>query len=111
VPEEHVSFVLADAYRSEGILVAMPTYEYGMFPPVAHALDMLARKHVTGRMALRIGSWGWVGGAQIEYEDAVARMDWNNLESVEWAGATDDQTLALLAQRGAELARSVKAAG
>jgi flavorubredoxin len=88
----------------------MPTYEYKMFPPMAYALDIFARKHVTGRSALRIGSWGWVGGAKKEYEEAIASLKWDSLESLEWAGVPDEATLAALRERGAELARKVKAA-
>jgi flavorubredoxin len=110
VPNEDVSYILADAYKSEGILVAMPTYEYKMFPPMAYALDILARKHVMGRTSLRIGSWGWVGGAKKEYEEAIERLKWNSLESVEWAGVPDAPVLATLRERGAQLAIAVKAA-
>jgi anaerobic nitric oxide reductase flavorubredoxin len=110
VPNEDVSFILADAYRSEGILVAMPTYEYKMFPPMAYVLDILERKHVFGRSALRIGSWGWVGGAKKEYEEAVAGLKWNSIESLEWPGVPDESILAALREKGRELARKVKAA-
>jgi len=110
VPNEDVSYVLADAYRCEGVLVAMPTYEYKMFPPMAYALDILARKHVFGRSSLRIGSWGWVGGAKKEYDEAVAALKWKGLESVEWAGSPDGAVLATLRERARELARAVKAA-
>jgi anaerobic nitric oxide reductase flavorubredoxin len=109
VPNEDASYVLADAYRSEGILVAMPTYEYKMFPPMAYVLDLFERKHVWGRSALRIGSWGWVGGAKKEYEEAIAPLKWKCLESVEWAGAAGPDTLELLRERGRELGRAVKA--
>jgi len=109
VPDEDVSFVLADAYKSAGIVIAMPTYEYKMFPPMAYVLDMFERKHVWNRKALRIGSWGWVGGAKKEYEAKVAPLKWTNLEPVEWAGAADESTLLLLRERGRELARAVKA--
>lgn len=88
----------------------MPTYEYKMFPPVAYALDLFARKHVNGRSALRIGSWGWVGGAKKEYEEAIAPLKWDSLESLEWAGVPDDAELTALRERGRELARKVKAA-
>jgi anaerobic nitric oxide reductase flavorubredoxin len=44
VPNEDASFILADAYKSEGLLVAMPTYEYKMFPPMAYVLDLFERK-------------------------------------------------------------------
>ncbi|MGA2547209.1 MAG: FprA family A-type flavoprotein [Rectinemataceae bacterium] len=110
VPNEDVSYILADAYRSEGILVAMPTYEYKMFPPTAYVLDIFARKHVNGRSALRIGSWGWVGGAKKEYDDTIAALKWKSIESLEWAGVPDDGVLAALREKGRELARAVKAA-
>jgi flavorubredoxin len=110
VPNEDVSYILADAYKSEGILVAMPTYEYKMFPPMAYVLDIFARKHVLGRSALRIGSWGWVGGAKKEYDEALAALKWDSLENVEWPGVPDDKILAVLRERGRELARKVAAA-
>lgn len=110
VPNEDASYILSDAYKSEGILVAMPTYEYKMFPPMAYVLDLLARKHVNGRSALRIGSWGWVGGAKKEYDEALAALKWDSVGSLEWAGVPDDATLAALREKGRELARKVKAA-
>ncbi|MDA8409276.1 MAG: FprA family A-type flavoprotein [Treponema sp.] len=110
IPNEDVSYVLADAYRCEGIVLAMPTYEYKMFPPMAYVIDILDRKHVWGRQVLRIGSWGWVGGAKKEYEERIAPLKWNPVESVEWAGAPEAATLAQLRERGAELARRVKSA-
>jgi flavorubredoxin len=110
VPNEDVSYILADAYKSEGILIAMPTYEYKMFPPTAYVLDIFARKHLRGRSALRIGSWGWAGGARKEYDEAIAALEWNSIESLEWAGVPDDGVLAALREKGRELARTVKAA-
>ncbi len=108
VPNENVSFVLADAYKSEGIVIAMPTYEYRMFPPMAYLLDILERKHVFGRKALRIGSYGWVGGAKKEYEAKIEALKWDCLDSVEWAGAPNEETANTLRERGRELARRVK---
>ncbi len=108
VPNEDVSWVLGDAYKSEGILVAMPTYEYKMFPPMAYVLDIFERKHVWYRKSLRIGSFGWVGGAKKEYDNRIAPLKWDSLEAVEWAGSPDEDTLSLLYERGRELARAVK---
>jgi flavorubredoxin len=108
VPNEDVSWVLADAYKSEGILVAMPTYEYKMFPPMAYVLDIFERKHVWYRKAFRLGSFGWIGGAKKEYDNKIAPLKWESLESVEWAGLPDEEILDLLYERGRELARAVK---
>jgi flavorubredoxin len=109
VPNEDPSYILADAYRSAGIVVAMPTYEYKMFPPMAYVLSLFERKHIWNRQSLRLGSWGWVGGARKEYEEMTAPLKWNPVESLEWAGSPDEDALGELYERGRELARRVKA--
>lgn len=108
VPDTDASFILADAYKAAGIVIAMPTYEYKMFPPMAHVLDLFGRKHFTGKKALRIGSWGWVGGAKKEYDECISTYKWTNVESAEWQGVPTKEDLALLKERGSELARLVK---
>jgi len=109
VPNEDVSYVLADTYKSAGIVLAMPTYEYAMFPPMAYVIDILKRKHVYNKKVLRIGSWGWVGGAKKEYEAAIADLKWTSIESHEWPGAPTESDLKVLEERGRALAQAVKA--
>ncbi len=109
VPDEDASFVLADAYKAAGVVLAMPTYEYKMFPPMAYTLDLFARKHFTGKKALRIGSWGWVGGAKKEYDEKTEPLKWEHLPAYEWQGVPSSEDLATLKKLGAELARAVKA--
>lgn len=108
VPNDDVSFVLAEAYRCEGIIMAMPTYEYKMFPPMGYVIDIFERKHIWNRKALRIGSYGWVGGAQKDYDNRIAPLKWEHVEPLEWAGQPDEATGKLLRERGRELARKVK---
>lgn len=108
VPDEDVSWVLADAWKSEGIVLAMPTYEYKMFPPMAYVMDIFERKHVNGRKALRIGSYGWVGGARKEHEEKSLPLKFDYVEPHEWAGAPGPEDLRILREKGAELARRVK---
>jgi flavorubredoxin len=109
VPDENVSYALSDAYKASALVLAMPTYEYAMFPPMAYVIDILRRKHIFNKKVLRIGSWGWVGGAKKEYEAAISNLRWESLESVEWAGYPGESDLALLEQCGRELAKAVKA--
>jgi len=108
VPDENVSYVLAAAYKSSGLVIAMPTYEYAVFPPMAYVLDIFRRKHIFGKKALRIGSWGWVGGAKKEYDAALENLKWDSVESFEWAGFPSESEFAILEARGRELARKVK---
>ncbi|MDR2069316.1 MAG: FprA family A-type flavoprotein [Spirochaetaceae bacterium] len=109
VPDENVSWVLADAYKSAGLVLAMPTYEYAMFPPMAYVLDIFRRKHIYGKTVLRIGSWGWVGGAKKEYEAALEGLKWTCCDALEWAGAPAAGDLAALEEAGKKLARAIKA--
>ena len=88
----------------------MPTYDYGMFPPMTYILDEFGKKKVKNRKAFRFGSYGWSGGAQKELEEIVERhkMKWDFLDPVEFRGAPKDEDLALIRERGKELAKAVK---
>ncbi|MDR0719366.1 MAG: FprA family A-type flavoprotein [Treponema sp.] len=109
IPDEDVSYVLSGAFKARGMVLAMPTYEYAMFPPMAYVIDIFRRKHIFGKKVLRIGSWGWVGGARKEYDAAILNLKCESIESVEWAGYPTAEEFALLEKRGRELAQAVKA--
>ena len=110
VPQEHISHILAAAWRSSGVVVAAPTYEYKMFPPMAAALDELGRKKVVGKKAFRFGSYGWSGGAQKELEEITERlrMKWDFVEPYEFAGAPTERDLEELRERGRSFAAQIK---
>ena len=112
VPQTPISYILASAWRSTGIVLAMPTYEYKMFPPMALAIEELGRKSVRGKIVLRMGSFGWSGGAQRDLDEIVERekMSWKFLQPVEFKGAASEEQMQLLFESGAELARQVKSA-
>ncbi|MEA1969890.1 MAG: FprA family A-type flavoprotein [Thermodesulfobacteriota bacterium] len=109
VPNDDIGFILASAWKSAGLIVGMPTYEYKMFPPMAWVLDMFARKKVWNKKVLRFGSFGWSGGAQREFESLTEKLKWDFLEPVEWKGAPTAETLDLAATQSKELARMLKA--
>lgn len=107
IPNTAFTHALAFAYRAQALVLAMPTYEYKMFPPMAHLLDLFARKHFTKKTVLRIGCWGWIGGAKREYESCIEKMDWKNLPSYEWQGIPSNEDLKKLEALGEKLAESL----
>ncbi|PLY04878.1 MAG: MBL fold metallo-hydrolase [Desulfuromonas sp.] len=109
VPETHVGEILASAWRSSGLILGMPTYEYEMFPPMAWVLDMFRRKKVWNKKVLRFGSAGWSGGAQKELTALTEKLKWEFIEPIEWMGAPTQVELDLAMERSQELARMVKA--
>jgi len=95
MPLESESEMVATILRSAGIIVATPTYEYKLFPPVATALNEVGRKKITGKAAFRFGSYGWSGGAEKELAEILERnkMNWDFIESVEFEGAPREEDL------------------
>ena len=108
VPDDHVGFILASAWKSAGLIIGMPTYEYRMFPPMAWVLDMFGRKKVWNKKVLRFGSFGWSGGAQRELENLTEKMKWNFLDPVEWQGRPDEAVLDRAKEQARQLARALK---
>ena len=68
IPDTSSSYAIEKVWRSKGLVVAAPTYEKEMFPPMAHCLDWLVRKDVKGRIAMHFGSSLWSGGASAEFK-------------------------------------------
>jgi anaerobic nitric oxide reductase flavorubredoxin len=111
VPNDHVSFILASAMKSTGIILGMPTYEYKMFPPMAWTLDMFDRKKIWHKQVLRFGSFGWSGGAQRELEMLTAKLQWTFVDPVEWQGAPSEDVVRQAGLQAKKLAQRLKQGG
>ncbi len=108
IPETDPSFILGEALRAKALVFAMPTYENKMFPPAFYILNLFERKKITGKKVLRIGNFGWAGGAKKEYETAIEKLNWENIEPYEWQGVLTDEDKLALKAKGKELAELVK---
>lgn len=120
IPYDHIGFAMSSAFESQGLVLGMPTYEYAMYPPMAHFLDTLKRKHINKKDTLRFGSFGWSGGAQKELTALTSTIkkgedgnpinipNFNFIEPVEWRGRATSEVEKIAFTRGAELARLVK---
>jgi flavorubredoxin len=95
LPQSTESDIVTQVFQSAAIILAMPTYEYKMFPPMAHAIDELGRKRISNKHAFRFGSYGWSGGAEKELNQLVEtyKMKWNFIDSVEFEGKALDEDI------------------
>jgi len=110
MPEESESEMIATVFKSAGVIIAAPTYEYKLFPPVAAALDEIGRKKISGKLAFRFGSYGWSGGAEKELKEIIERnkMKWDFIESVEFEGAPKEEDFIKLEAKVLELLEKMK---
>ncbi len=88
MPESTQSDMVTNVFKSAGVIIAGSTYEYKMFPPVAHAIDELGRKKIKQKTALHFGSYGWSGGAKRDLEKIFDsyKMKWDVTDSYEFMG-------------------------
>ncbi|OQX29587.1 MAG: MBL fold metallo-hydrolase [Spirochaeta sp. LUC14_002_19_P3] len=112
VPEDSWGDILTSAWSSTGLVLAMPTYEYKMFPPMYAVLDEMCKKKFLNRKVFRFGSYGWSGGAQKELDELMARHKpgWEFVEPVEFMGTPREKDFAAIRKGCTELAQRVKKA-
>lgn len=108
IPDDSLSNTLGVAYRAKAVVIASPTYEYKLFPPMAHVLDLFIRKHFAGKISQYIGSWGWVGGGKREYDSIMETLKWEDQPSLTWQGDPTDDDLKVIFQEGVKMAKLVK---
>lgn len=98
VPESSWGDILTSVWRSSGIILAMPTYEYKMFPPMAAVLEEIGKKKAQGRKAFRFGSYGWSGGAQKELDEISERIKlcWTFIQPHEFKGKPTAEDLQIV---------------
>ncbi|HHV28078.1 FprA family A-type flavoprotein [Acetivibrio mesophilus] len=110
MPLESDSETVATVFKSAGIIIGAPTYEYKLFPPIAVALNEVGRKRITGKVAIRFGSYGWSGGAEKELAEIIERnnMKWDFVESVEFEGAPKDEDLVKVEEKVLEFIKKMR---
>ncbi|MFX1567553.1 MAG: FprA family A-type flavoprotein [Promethearchaeota archaeon] len=108
LPNEDPSFALADAYKSAGLIIGAPTYEYGMFPPMKYFMELLKKKRIIHKKVLYFGSYGWSGGAQKDFDKLAENMHWDILESLTFNGYPTVEQLEKGEKIAMELAQQVK---
>ena len=108
VPNEHVSFILANAYKSAGLIIGAPTYEYGMFPPMKYFMELLRKKHMRYKKVIYFGSYGWSGGAKREFDELIQNMHWDILNPIIFNGHPTLDELKNGEAKAAEMAREIK---
>lgn len=110
VPETSWGELLTSVWTSKGVILAMPTYEYKMFPPMAAAFEEIGKKKAQGKIAFRFGSYGWSGGAQKELDEIhdKLRMGWHFVAPYEFKGRARQEDIEHVLTQVDILIRKVK---
>jgi flavorubredoxin len=108
VPGTEHSDILTSVFKNRAVVVGTPTYEGKMFPPMAHALDTVSRKRMTGKRAWLYGSYGWSGGAKREFDALAETLKWNVADAFQFRGAPTTEDLHQAEEQASAFARSIR---
>ena len=102
-----ISYVLVEMWQSYGVLVAAPTYEAALFPPMTSVLQMAVTKKMFNKQTARIGSFGWAGGANRTFAGLLNDLHWNLVDTYEFVGVPKEKDLQHARDFGISFAKSV----
>ncbi|MDI3542583.1 MAG: hypothetical protein PWP57_186 [Candidatus Atribacteria bacterium] len=102
------SYILPSLWVNKGVIIGAPTYETGLFPLMAHLLDLAVRKGIKNKKTLYFGSYGWSGGGRREWEKLVSPLNWEIVNSVEFKGGFNSEILTQGRDLGREFGKVIK---
>ena len=74
-----ISEVLRDIFLYRGLVVASPTYNNELFPPVRELLEKISERTVKGRLFGFVGSYTWASAALKRFAEKAANCGWETL--------------------------------
>lgn len=110
LPVTGLGQVLTSVISSSAVIVASPTYENNMFPPVAMALEELGRKKINNRLVMSFGSFGWAEGMKRELDSIIDRykMKWTVLSGHKFKGSPRDGDKDIIEKQVLDLINEMK---
>ncbi len=93
VARTHTSFMLPSLWSLQGVVVAAPTYDGGILPPMADILTLAAKKRMVNKRVIRFGSYTWGGGAEKAFNQLNESLKWNLIEGIDFMGAPTSENL------------------
>lgn len=108
VARMHGSYILPAVLRYRALMLGVPTYEAGLFPPMAHVLDLIERKKLRHKVTGIFGSYLWSGGAQKEFKTIADKLQWEVVQASEFKGGSTREELDAAFAFGADFAAKVQ---
>jgi flavorubredoxin len=103
----HVSYILPSLWINNAVMIGAPTYEGGLFPPVANVVQMAVRKGIKRKKTAMFGSYGWSGGALKDLVKIVEPAQWEMVDTLEFAGGPTKDLLEKAERFGAVFAENI----
>ncbi len=77
-----LSFMISDAFRYKGLVVAAPTYNTEIFPPVAEFVNAMQGRGMKNKVVASLGGFSWASAACKKISDAFDALNMKNAGSI-----------------------------
>jgi flavorubredoxin len=106
----HVSYVIRDIWRYNGLILGSPTYNTKVFPLMQTLLEHLENKKLKNHRVGIVGTYGWSKGAVARMRQLAESPGWELVEPVvEVNCSADEQEEDACAELGRNLAAAIAA--
>lgn len=108
VSKTHLSYLLADMWRYEGLVLGSCTYNNGLFPPMENLVRTLVNQKMKNHTLGVFGSYSWGGGALKELQEFANKSGYDLVEStVEVKGTPNKEDFEKCVALGNEMADKI----
>ncbi|MDO5650482.1 MAG: FprA family A-type flavoprotein, partial [Gallicola sp.] len=108
VSKTHLSYLLSDLWRYEGVILGSCTYNNALFPLMATLVTTLENQKMKNHTLGIFGSYSWAGGALKTLKAFAEKSGYDVLETtVEAKGAPTEEDFRLCTQLGNEMADEI----
>lgn len=105
----HLSYLIAETWKYKGIILGCPTYNVGLFPPMANLVETLKKQKMKNHILGTFTNYSWGGGAEKQFAKFAEESEWELLPTtIDVMGAPDQEDLDRAAQLGREMAAALK---
>ena len=73
VSKSHPSYILADIFRYNGLIIGSPTYNNNLYPAIEELLNKIKMRNIKPRYFAYFGSFSWAGAAVKRIGDFVEK--------------------------------------
>lgn len=81
--KSHLSYMISDAFRYKGLIVASPTYSMRVFPPVEQFMIAMETREIKNKVLATIGSYTWSSASLSKLNEYSSKMNIEVVDSFE----------------------------
>ncbi|MDO5036507.1 MAG: FprA family A-type flavoprotein [Porphyromonas sp.] len=106
--KSHPSYIIADVFRYNGLIIGSPTYNNELWPPVESILRQLVSRNIPSRYFATFGSGSWNPNVSRHFDALLEKQKWERVgESIQFKMHMSEQDGAAAWKLGEEMAQAV----